>query len=51
MNYTIKIHGKNEKAFGIINMFKLLASDYDFMQILKDDDNSSFMTNEQKKRV
>ncbi len=48
MNYTIKIQGKNEKALSIINMFKLLALDYDFLQIIEEDENLDFMTKEQK---
>ncbi|PID89505.1 MAG: hypothetical protein CSB01_01620 [Bacteroidia bacterium] len=49
MTYTIKITETNPKAINIINMLKMLALDYDFVQIYEDDDNLHFMTEEQKK--
>ncbi len=49
MTYTIKITETNPKAINVINMLKMLALDYDFVQIYEDGDNLDFMTEEQKK--
>ncbi len=49
MTYTIKITETNPKAINVINMLKMLALDYDFIQICEDNDNLDFMTEEQKK--
>ncbi len=49
MTYTIKITETNPKATSVINMLKMLALDYDFVQIYEDGDNLNFMTEEQKK--
>ncbi len=49
MTYTIKITETNPKATSVINMLKMLAPDYDFVQIYEDSDNLDFMTEEQKK--
>ena len=48
MTYTIKINETNPKAISIINMLKMLAIDYDFMQIFETQDNLDFMTKIQK---
>ncbi len=48
MSYTIKITETNPKAISIINMLKMLAMDYDFVQIFEENDNIDFMTEEQK---
>lgn len=48
MTYTIKITETNPKAINVINMLKMLALDYDFVQIYEDDNNLDFMTEEQK---
>ena len=48
MTYTIKITETSPKAISIINMLKMLALDYDFMQVLENEDNLDFMTEEQK---
>ncbi len=49
MTYTVKIRETNSKSISIINMLKMLSTDYDFLQIYKEDDNLDFMTEEQKK--
>ncbi len=48
MTYTIEIKETSPQARSIINMFKMLSLDYDFMQITKTDDNLDFMTDSQK---
>lgn len=49
MTYTITIAETNTKAKSIIEMFKMLALDYDFLQIREEKDNLDFMTVAQKK--
>ena len=48
MTYTIKISETSKKATSIINMFKMLSLDYDFLQITETHDNLDFMTISQK---
>ena len=48
MTYTIKIKETSPKAISIINMLKMLALDYDFMQVVENEDNLDFMTEAQK---
>ena len=48
MTYTIKITETSPKAKSIINMFKMLSLDYDFLQITETKDNLDFMTTSQK---
>ena len=48
MTYTIEITESSPKAKSIIEMFKMLALDYDFLQISKTNDNLDFMTEPQK---
>ncbi len=48
MTYTIKIAETNPKATSIINMLKMLALDYDFVEIYEGNDNLDFMTEGQK---
>ena len=50
MSYTLKISDISPKAISIINMLKTLATDYDFMQIYKDEDYA-MLTAEQKKEL
>ncbi len=48
MTYTIEISDTDPKSKSIIEMFKMLALDYDFLKIVKSDDNLDFMTDFQK---
>ena len=48
MTYTIKIAETSPKAKSIIEMFKMLAVDYDFLQITETEDLSS-LSDEHKK--
>jgi uncharacterized protein (DUF2249 family) len=50
MSVTIKIESNSIKAKTIINMLKALAEDYDFMQIIDDEDLPSLTDEEYQKR-
>jgi hypothetical protein len=50
MSVTIKIDNTSIKAASIINMLKALAEDYDFMQIIDDNDLPILTEEEYQKR-
>lgn len=48
MSFTVKINENKPKAVNIVNMLKMLALDYDFVQVVEENDNLDFMTKEQR---
>lgn len=48
MTFTITISETNPKAKSIIDMFRMLSKDYDFMHIEEVDENLDFMSSSQK---
>ena len=45
MVYTIKIEDKTQKAKSIINLLKVLKDDYDFIEMIEDEDFDAIESN------